>query len=288
MNMRLLAILFLAVSPGTHAQGTLNAWETFAERLEGTKTISGQGDDILGDRVNLSNGSLSFQVTDVDLPGNDGLPVRITRNYVLSNGFTNLEGMMVDWEIDLPYINGQTTSGWEVGYPATGNRCTSDGVPEVPYPFTLAEVWQGIVMNMPGYQGELLRTLPATTRPGDGPTYRWTGGDQIHVSCLPTTKNGSGEGFLARAPDGTRYWFDWMAQKGREGVKRVEVRGVGQPNVTHHLVRRNNFLYVSRIEDRFGNYVNFTYSNAWNQPARLTAITASDGRALTLSYSNNR
>ncbi len=40
------------------------------------------------------------------------------------------------------------------------------------------------------------------------------------------------------------------------------------------------------MEDRFGNYVEFTYTNAWNAPVRLTRIAASDGRVLTLTYTN--
>lgn len=294
MSARLASLLFiLLASVATHTHGAKNTWETFAERLEGTKTIPVQGADLLGDRVNLSNGALSFEVTDVDLPGNDALPVQITRQFKVGEGAMTLgtpppsPGMMADWEIDVPHVRAQTPSGWEVGMPASGNRCTSDAMPQVPYPFDLQDVWQGIFMSLPGYQGELLRTRPGVTRPSDGPTYHWTGGNQVHVSCLSTTKNGSGEGFLAITPDGTRYWFDWMAQKGGVTVKKVEILLSG-PNVTYLLGRTNNYLYVSRIEDRFGNYVTFNYSNAWNQPAKLTHITASDGRALSINYSNNR
>jgi YD repeat-containing protein len=41
-------------------------------------------------------------------------------------------------------------------------------------------------------------------------------------------------------------------------------------------------MMVSRIEDRFGNFVTYTYAGN-----RLTAITASDGRSITLSYNAN-
>ncbi|REN20805.1 hypothetical protein DSI41_03190, partial [Mycobacterium tuberculosis] len=43
-------------------------------------------------------------------------------------------------------------------------------------------------------------------------------------------------------------------------------------------------LYATRVEDRFGNWVSYRYSNAANAPVRLEAITASDGRQISFSY----
>ena len=286
MKPRLLVLLAFATALGAHAQDQQYTWEEFSVRLQRSQTVPVQGPDLLGDQINLSNGALSFEATDVELPGNDALPVRVTRKFTIGERLRP-QGMMADWEIQLPNVKAQVPGNWEVGKPATGNRCTSDDVPGIPYPFALEDVWHGIFIDMPGYSGELLRTLPATTRPNDGKVYLWTGGNQIHVSCLTTTKNGSGEGFLAVAPDGTRYWFDWMAQKGGSTVKQLEILLAGRP-ITHFLARRNTHLYVTRIEDRFGNYVNYTYSNAWYLPARLTSISASDGRTISLSYSGDR
>lgn len=290
MKIRLFILLTLATAFSAQAQQRQEqqqyTWEEFAKRLERSQTVPAHGPDVLGDQINLSNGALSFEATDVDLPGNDALPVRITRKLIVGEQ-NRYQGMMADWEIQVPHVKAQVPGNWELGTPATGNRCTSDGVPAIPYPFALEDVWHGIFIEMPGYSGELLRTLPTTARPSDGKTYLWTGGDQIHVSCLTTIQNGSGEGFLAVAPDGTRYWFNWMAQKSGSTAKQLEILLSGNP-ITYFLGRRNTHLYVTRIEDRFGNYVNYTYSNAWNQPARLTTISASDGRTININYSSDR
>lgn len=125
----------------------------------------------------------------------------------------------------------------------------------------------------------------AVSPPTDGATYRWATNDHVQVSCLPSIKNGTGEGFLAVAPDGTRYWFDWMGQNFLPSLESpVAVQGI---SATNFVPRRQNVLYATRVEDRFGNWVTYTYSNTWNQPGRLTKILASDGRQLTVGYGAN-
>src|SRR3546814_5874065 len=44
-------------------------------------------------------------------------------------------------------------------------------------------------------------------------------------TTLFRSKNGTGEGFLAVTPDGTKYWFDWMAQYGEPKL--------GEPGPSH-------------------------------------------------------
>ena len=71
------------------------------------------------------------------------------------------------------------------------------------------DFWQGTQLNIPGISsGDLLRTNPGSPRPKttaglDDTSYYWMTNDQVHVKCLGTIKNGTGEGFLAITPDGT-------------------------------------------------------------------------------------
>lgn len=84
-----------------------------------------------------------------------------------------------------------------------------------------------------------------------------------------------GEGFLGHAPDGTKYYFDYM-------VVRHEEPATLQPydTVTHATLKRKKvFLYPSQIVDRFGNWVRYEWSGS-----RLDRITANDGRTINLSY----
>lgn len=126
------------------------------------------------------------------------------------------------------------------------------------------------------------------TQPQDGSAYPWTTSGQIFFSCLPVIQNAGGEGFLAITPDGTRYWFDWFAQTSEPTLKKYQYfhddGSLPKPEPWRFLQRRKNILLATRVQDRFGNTVQYTYANAWNEAPRLTAITASDGRQLTLSY----
>lgn len=56
---------------------------------------------------------------------------------------------------------------------------------------------------------------------------------------------------------------------------------------TGDIARNKNALYATRVEDRFGNWVTYAYTNASNQPIKLSAINASDGRSLSFQYNAN-
>lgn len=98
-------------------------------------------------------------------------------------------------------------------------------------------------------------------------------------SCLPSIRNGTGEGFLAIDTNGVRYRFDWMARYGEPPLRSKNSTGA---NVI--LPRARVVLYATRVEDRFGNWVEYEYTNPANQPARLTRIHSNDGRALAVAY----
>lgn len=97
-----------------------------------------------------------------------------------------------------------------------------------------------------------------------------------------------GEGFLAVAPEGTRHWFTHLAYRWAPTMVRPIGTGpLGLRSVEAHptlalddrLVRRQASMLVTRIEDRFGNSLTYSYSGN-----RLIAITASDGRRLDVGY----
>ncbi len=290
--MRFITGLMVFMSLGFHAPAwsqSREVWEEFGKRVERSRTVASLGDDLLGDRVGLSDGSLSFAVTDAGVSGNNGLPIDFSRTYSVKDRYllpTDLP--LADWDIDVPNISGVFAQDWLTSSPTAPNqRCSITNrwyaLPKQPTPnyggYRPDEYWQGYHLNIPGVGGgELLLADAGTTRPSTGGPYYWLAGDQIYVSCLNSVQNGSGngagEGFLALAPDGTRYWFDRMAQYQEQPLGRG----------SSMIQRKRNVLYASRVEDRFGNWVTYTYTNAWNAPARLTRIEASDGRLITIGY----
>ena len=284
-----------------HAQEAKQVWEEYGKRVEASGKVNALGTDLFGDQVSLSNGALSFSVTDVAVPGNNALPVAFTRTFSvrgregshLYNDFP-----LADWEIDLPNISGVFAPDWISGAVATPyKRCSVTTVGAARPPavwvgtnnrFEPFEFWQGHQLSLPTGGGEMMLLDAGDPKPSTGGPYYWVTADQTRVSCLSAIKNwsGGGEGFLAVAPDGTRYWFDWMAQYLEPQIKSSTI--IGDPGNTEQIdyqhARRRNVLYPTRVEDRFGNWVTYTYTNARTAPVKLTKILSSDGRQIDVGY----
>jgi YD repeat-containing protein len=277
------------------AQGVRDLYADYDTQMPGSDHGGAPGPIAFGDQTDLYSGSTSFLVTDVSLPGNSDLPVAVQRSLeasdsglsVLSYGFPDT---FLKWtRFEVPNLSGIYASGGWVsanGYNSSQQRCSvTSGPPEIKVgkpgtedSFSGNDYWHGNYLNLPGTGGQLLLTTPpgSPPPPTDGATYYWTTKDHWQFSCLPTTANGvTGEGFLARSPDGKKYWFNWLV-KWRQVSTLRKYSGFGDEMV---LPRHEYRLLVTRVEDRFGNWVNYTYSGK-----DLSSITSSDGRQLTLTY----
>lgn len=270
-------------------------WQEFDKRLQASQTVAALTSEALGDRINLQDGTLSFQATDIELPSHHGPRVAFSRSYRTYNRTLRdlyqdgPEFRLGDWQVELPNLSGTFLPDWV----APGNplqRCSDTRPPPLPvsnFSYFLSDFYHGVQLHIPGVGGgELLVTRPGVMRPNDGYTYRWMTNDQIHVRCLPAVQNTSGEGFLAVTPDGTRYWFDWMAQYPMTNLVKKEWGHQTGRYVSEVRPRKLNVLYATRVEDRFGNWVTYRYTNASSAPARLAEILASDGRRLTFDYNS--
>ena len=260
------------------------AWQPYDKQITNRQTLATFGPDLFGDHVDLQSGALSFSATDISIPGNNALPVEFKRSLQISNqkDVTVVDRAFKDWDIDVPRLEGTFATTWQ------NDRCSGTGVPADIYVqshlFRNDEYWSGTQAKMPG-GGELLQisSSPLAIKPSTGGPYKWMTAGQVYLSCLSSLKyNAPGEGFLAIAPDGTKYWFDVMAQYFAPQLKAKIT--VGNTTDMVYLPRQENVLYVSRVEDRFGNYVNYTYTNNYNQAVRLTSIDSSDGRHIGITY----
>ena len=274
-----------------------------AKRIKSAEVVGALGDDLFGESVNFYTGATSFRHTDLSLPGNGSLPMQVSR----SRGIEDLETKhnplgreFGDWELDLPYIGGVFLEnvGWAVDTSTPALRCSSptsqlSAAPKGYNGFQASRYWQGYSVNLPGQGTQpLLRKLANdATTPTSGDPWRWETKDQVQISCLSTLQNPpltgagyTGEGFLALAPDGTKYWFDYLkatpAREIRQKGPYNPITGI-QPILIEQ--RKEIRLYATRIEDRFGNSVTFQRT-----AGLLTSITASDGRTITFTYSSGR
>lgn len=308
-----LAISILSIGS---TQGQVRIPDEYDKTVRASQAVGALGSDLFGDQTSLYTGATSFSITDVSLPGNNALPVAVGRRFEVKSrdGFErsailNTDGMFADWDLEIPHLSGTfaSSTGWQVDdYSAPNNRCSGQGLGEPPivegtfyglwYP---SEYWSGYTFHQPGGGDQemlVFGSLGNPNYPTDGNTYRWVTNDQWYFSCLPNTANGvPGEGFLAHAPDGTRYWFNWIvsrfgttivkekgaasALRGASNQLAVPMAPVGSKT---SLTRAEVWILPTRVEDRFGNFVTYTYDAA--KPWRLMAIAGSDGRQLSLAY----
>lgn len=304
-----IAILALLLEvPAANAADSVVYGEGVVGPQKHATSVQALGPDLFGEAISTYTGGLSFAQTDLSIPGIGNLSVDVTRRLILDGNKSpswasdaNLwRGYAFgEWELDLPYMNGMYSAsvGWVVNTTNQNARCSSPttyaqfrpkdvSVGEV-Y-FSSYNFWNGINLHTAGGGDQQLLYRPA----GGSlpmPAGTWTAlttKDQWHFSCLSTLKSGqAGEGFLALAPDGTRYWFDWMVSypdRPLHGQAIIE-QGLRPYRVQADLPRNEFRLYPTRIEDRFGNYVTYAWSGS-----SLNTITANDGRSITLAYSGGR
>ncbi|HEY0659730.1 MAG TPA: RHS repeat-associated core domain-containing protein [Lysobacter sp.] len=279
-----LTALFTLAAPASafSQEAARQPWEEYDKLIKSSDTVGALGPTLFGDQVNFADGALSFSATDVSIRGNSSLPVAFTRTFTVSNrkGVIN-DGPMADWELDTPHLSGVFASSWP------DNRCSVTTVsaarPPVVYagstPFLPEDYWHGNQASMPG-GGEMLLVNASASKPTTGGPYYWMTSGQTYFSCLDTLEGGgTGQGFLAITADGTKYWFNRMASYSEPPLKGKTLGGLPT-----ELSRRKVALYATRVEDRFGNWVTYTYTNAPSAPARLTSIDANDGRHITIGY----
>ncbi len=127
------------------------------------------------------------------------------------------------WDLEIPHLHGVfgQNDGWKS---AAGDqaRCSAFGPP----PGTAGsagqswwearEFWQGNFLYVPGAgdQRIMRRAADNTVAPGSNPSaYPLVTSQSWALRCLPSLANDAskGEGFIAIAPDGTQYQFDWLA-----------------------------------------------------------------------------
>lgn len=278
---RLLALLLIAAPIASCLAESHQ--EMHSNRLAASGELQLLGSDLFGDKVDLYTGTTTFAVTDVALSGGSELPVAISRKYVVgvqeypdSQFDRNTQpARFGEWELDLPHLEG--TYAWRHGWQAggAGARCSGPQAGSItPWDadgFKGTDYWNGNHLSLPGGGSRLLllASTPATERPQQSLAYRWATTDHWYLSCVPL-KNGHGEGFLAHAPDGTRYYFDWMASRAT-----APLEGSAGPSLSRVKV----LMLPTRVEDSHGNSVVYHWNNG-----QLTSIEASDGRKLVLTY----
>ncbi|MBX9402505.1 hypothetical protein K4L06_14425 [Lysobacter sp. BMK333-48F3] len=270
-----LAFFGLALVLGSvRAQGT--DWPNeYAKRVRSTEHVSPLSDEAFGDKVNLFNGTVRFSHDLVSLPGNSALPVALGIFYDphdITGG--PLNGY---WDLDLPYVGAvhhsksAEANGWVAIPPNVNNGYVE---------FDRSIFWSGNRLTINGGGGGDLLTIPddpKRVKPQNSVGYKFATKDGWFFAELPSVQNGPGKGLVGYAPDGTKYTFDWLVYRRYSSISHPW--GYTVPNALLHRYKLK--LYVSKIEDRFGNWVRYDWE--YDHPTR---IYANDGREIVMTYSS--
>lgn len=277
----------------------LAPYEEYSKHLRAAEEVTPLTSTLFGDQTSLYNGATEFDVTDIDLPGNSHLPVRLSRRLVVDDRRLdpgNLGGFG-DWDVEVPYIDGSFVDlyGWTIlaaGGGQSYSRCSLTMAPYtalnsstgiVPSAFNF---WDGDQLHIPGETSEELLAntesmLPAVS---DGNTYPWITKSFYRATCAPSTANGyAGESFIVVSPNGDRYTFNWAKVNYMAPLQYHYSIRTAPGTATGYTGRSHIFLLATEVDDRFGNWVKYGY----NSTGQLTQITANDGRAISIQWSGN-
>lgn len=203
------SLVLLATLPSLRAwaanyQG-VDPYEEYGKRINAAEQVAPLSDSLFGDRINLYNGTTTFAATDVSLPGNNALPVSVSRELPIEDKRAvpadggELPGF-ADWNLDVPYILATVTAqdGWTLrstGATGATNRCSdnvdnidtllpmpSGGMGYAPY----GQVWNGDHLHVPGAGDQILlaNTQPKSPAYASASTYKWVTTGHWKVSCL--------------------------------------------------------------------------------------------------------
>lgn len=312
VRLRLLAMAIAAafLTPGAAdaAIASPTVIEDYDGLVKGEAMVAITADGMFGDSTSLFDGATSFSAMDVSLKTNSGLNVGIGRKLAMAstaNSAWNDETAVFgpSWVLDVPNIHGtfDQRTGWVVRdreyqgpqFPETwqgsAQRCSVADYSPPTMPdrdlsdrrssYSGSDYWAGNMINIPGQGEEMMLNLGAGhVRPNDGLAYYGGTKSNWKVSCLPSVRNATGEGFLVVLPNGRRYTFDWMVarrSKPLQGSPGESGGGLG-------INRVEAFLYATRVEDAQGNWVAYDYDPA--NPHRLLVVRSNDGVEARLTY----
>lgn len=291
--------------------GSVTAWaqahfeDQYKESLTQSKTINPMLE--FGDSVNLRDGTLSFKNTDIVVPGT-GPTIKLVRTAIIQDGMSYnalSRNRIGGWELEIPRIQtvvarpsarlrgaqlaAESPSGWQVSNSDKDARCTKISPPSgVEYPelgvaFESQEWWTDYVLvDGDGNTRPLVIRDPALPGAASliGTMDHWV------VQCLPSTSDpvaAPGEAFLAISPDGVKYWFDYLVYDSYDSyIKSFSEIPPDGATMAFTLPRQLALMYVTRVEDRFGNWIKYSYVDGF-----LTSIDASDGRRVVISRAGN-
>ena len=231
------------------------------------------GTTAMGDGYNPATGEVTFSAIDISVPGNFAIPFELRRWVPTVDSDT---GGPTGWKWDIPHIKGNyldmkpghTDPGWDWGYTTwhNGENCTgdSDAVDVDKDDLIYSNMyWNGKLLHIPGVTSEKFLTVSSS----GGDEYTKSNFRNDKDNCITNNPSGQ-EGFVIDGPNGLTYTFN-------------EIKSYWNEKLTlKDPATWTRIILVTKIEDRFGNTVQYSY----DADSNLTQILASDGRKIVIAY----
>jgi RHS repeat-associated protein len=279
---------------GSTSSIDLNPALEWDKRSEVGERLTALGTDLLGDSIDPHMGGLSFNHTDIVLPGNSALPVQLSRS--LSQGYYHSFSENVefgDWKYDVPRLSLVTafqsasqSSQWG------GSRCTdpqstfvqkmySGGASINPSNWAVpVDYSNGLLLEVPGQGSQHVLTKSTTVSLPFPTAAKYVTPQGWYLTC--GTASDGGQGFIAYAPNGDKYKFTKYLEFNYRNLGAVTPDG-GNAGSSRLIGRRHTMLMATEVTDVHGNWVKYQYDGS----GRLTKIHSNDLRSITLSYSGS-
>ena len=270
------------------------------KKLKEDNRLEFLGTDLFGDSIDPHTGGISFEVTDVDLPGNFPLSVSVKRRIKQGGLYhSTVNTGFGDWQLVTPriYATAANDSPWHDS--GRCGRLTGQNFPsklirfKIPNPDGTStpediltygpQYSEGIKIDTPefGVQDVLTNSsagtpaypavLPNTTHVSD---WKYLTADGFIIRC-----NGSAESvFYAIAPNGTRYEFNHTYKL------RVSDQQFIAPR-EQDFERYQTVIAATRVSDLKGNEVTYEYDSVHKD--RLLKIESNDGREIIFTYDSD-
>ena len=257
------------------------------EKIDSQPQTLHQLNDV-GDYYNVTSGTVQFRRKDISIPGNSELEVAYSLTYETS--FPDYFG----WTEDVPRIEissgvgsygGENTPlSWLNGQSCSGSQHAYNGIPID----VLGDVGSYIYHDrakliIPSLKINSYLLVNNGFLAKDVIKYPYVTTNNWRFECFNSTNTGE-EGFKAVSPEGIAYYFDHKAKyiRNLKGVApQTPFSAIIDSSVAAHIKKVPKALFVSKIEDRFGNWVKYEYD-----ASNISRIFSNDGRNISVKKDN--
>ena len=243
----------------------------------GSLYLSALDENLMGENYDVDTGSVSFNHTDVALPGNNSLPVTFSRradgNYHLVYGEDHISEIGKAWKVDIPYVVTRVEQGNSLS-------CvdTLDVSDRFVNSFFTESLDIGTKLYTPGSGERDLGEEAVQTPAGFYGARKMATRDYWIATCGDATNLTGVTGYTVKAPNGNSYKFNHVKIRPSTFI----VQFPPQTSIPPQVVVDNTYFMPTEITDVDGNWVKYSYNSHG-----VTRIWSNDGRDITINYTGH-